>query len=247
MWILPWQCCQPLKCTRVTHAWFWFGRSKKDASRLRSNRSLRAAHTLSNKAPRDPRVAAGHAQWLPRLWASHGPQFAAPNLTAVCFSRWKQACQDRMKWKLLSHVQLFVTPMDCSPPGSSVHGILQARMLKWAAIPFPKGSSRGSNLGLLHCRQILCHLSHQGSPFGVRYPTPNNLMGGVEDTSAPSLVLFIQNQESHQVFQFSEAQQAWLSSNLCGSLESSWCRERSVSDLKWRIIENEIQSCTVFT
>ena len=28
----------------------------------------------------------------------------------------------------------FVTPMDCSPPGSSVHGILQARTLEWAAI-----------------------------------------------------------------------------------------------------------------
>ena len=27
-------------------------------------------------------------------------------------------------------------PMDCSPPGSSVHGILQARILEWGAIPF---------------------------------------------------------------------------------------------------------------
>ena len=27
-------------------------------------------------------------------------------------------------------------PMDCSPPGSSVHGILQARILEWVAIPF---------------------------------------------------------------------------------------------------------------
>ena len=32
-------------------------------------------------------------------------------------------------------------PMDCSPPGSSLHGILQARILEWAAMP----SSRGSN------------------------------------------------------------------------------------------------------
>ena len=31
--------------------------------------------------------------------------------------------------------------MDCSPPGSSAHGILQARTLKWMAIPFCKGSS----------------------------------------------------------------------------------------------------------
>ena len=33
-------------------------------------------------------------------------------------------------------------PMDCSPPGSSVHGILQARILEWVAIPFSKGSSQ---------------------------------------------------------------------------------------------------------
>ena len=29
-------------------------------------------------------------------------------------------------------------PMDCSPPGSSVHGILQARVLEWGAIAFSK-------------------------------------------------------------------------------------------------------------
>ena len=32
--------------------------------------------------------------------------------------------------------------MDCSPPGSSVHGILQARILEWVAIPFSRGSSQ---------------------------------------------------------------------------------------------------------
>ena len=32
-------------------------------------------------------------------------------------------------------------PMDCSPPGSSVHGIFQARVLEWGAIAFSKGSS----------------------------------------------------------------------------------------------------------
>ena len=33
-------------------------------------------------------------------------------------------------------------PMDCSPPGSSVHGILLARILEWVAISFSRGSSR---------------------------------------------------------------------------------------------------------
>ena len=31
--------------------------------------------------------------------------------------------------------------MDCSSPGSSVHGILQARILEWGAIPFSRGPS----------------------------------------------------------------------------------------------------------
>ena len=57
------------------------------------------------------------------------------------------------------------SPMDCSLPGSSVHGILQARILELVAIPSSRGSSpQGSNAGLLHCRWILYHLSHPGSP-----------------------------------------------------------------------------------
>ena len=57
--------------------------------------------------------------------------------------------------------------MDYSPPGSSVHGILQARILEWVAIPLFQGifPTQGWNPGLcLHCRQILYCLSHQGSP-----------------------------------------------------------------------------------
>ena len=50
--------------------------------------------------------------------------------------------------------------MDCSPPDSSIHRILQAMILEGVAVPF----SRGLNPGFLHCRQILYHLSHQGSP-----------------------------------------------------------------------------------
>ena len=41
----------------------------------------------------------------------------------------------------LSHSQLFCHPTDCSPPGSSVRGILQARILEWVAIPFSRGAS----------------------------------------------------------------------------------------------------------
>ena len=43
-------------------------------------------------------------------------------------------------------------PTDCSPPGSSVHGIPQARKLEWVAISYSKGSSRPRDPRLLHCR-----------------------------------------------------------------------------------------------
>ena len=41
--------------------------------------------------------------------------------------------------------------MDCSPPDSSVHGILQARILEWVAIPFSRGSSRPRDWTQISC------------------------------------------------------------------------------------------------
>ena len=70
-------------------------------------------------------------------------------------------------------------PMICRLPCSSVHGILQARILEWVAVPFSRGSSflqgifptQGSSPGLPHCRRILYRLRHQGNPLrtmGIR-------------------------------------------------------------------------------
>ena len=57
-------------------------------------------------------------------------------------------------------------PMDCSPPGSSVHAILQARILEWAAFPLPRDLS---NPGIKHGSPALqvdsLPLSYQGSPI----------------------------------------------------------------------------------
>ena len=41
--------------------------------------------------------------------------------------------------------------MDCSPPGSSVHGISQARILEWVAISFSKGSSQPTDQTCVSC------------------------------------------------------------------------------------------------
>ena len=81
-------------------------------------------------------------------------------------SSWTEKLQNTSKVLVAQSYPTLCDPMDSDSPGSSVPGILQARVLEWVAIPFSRGSSwPGIELGLLHCRQILYHLSHQGNPF----------------------------------------------------------------------------------
>ena len=58
-------------------------------------------------------------------------------------------------------------PMDCSLPGSSIHGIFEARVLEWVAIFFFGGPSQPRDRTLVSCIVGRCfyHLSHQGSPY----------------------------------------------------------------------------------
>ena len=49
----------------------------------------------------------------------------------------KEACVLSCLLSYFSPIRLFVTPMSCSLPGSSVHGILQARILEWMPFPSP--------------------------------------------------------------------------------------------------------------
>ena len=64
-----------------------------------------------------------------------------------------------------SSLTLF-NPMNGSPVGSPVHGILQSKILEWVAIFFSRGASqsRDPTPGLLHCKQFLYCLNHQVSP-----------------------------------------------------------------------------------
>jgi len=85
---------------------------------------------------------------------SHILHFAIPQTAAwqaplsMEFSR-----QEYWKVKLLV-TQSYLTlcdPMDCSSPGSSVHGILQARKFEWVAIPFSRGSSQTQDWTQVSC------------------------------------------------------------------------------------------------
>ena len=77
------------------------------------------------------------------------------NLKAPCVSAWgaiqkpyhilRDLNQRKLEVKVVNGkvAQLYAIlcdPMDCSQPGSSVHGILRARIVKWVAIPFSRSS-----------------------------------------------------------------------------------------------------------
>ena len=79
-----------------------------------------------------------------------------------------------MKVKVLA-AQSYPTlrnPMDCSPPGSSVHEILQARILERVAAPFPRGSSQPrdrTRVSRISCigRWVLYHEYHSNIKLKV--------------------------------------------------------------------------------
>ena len=75
----------------------------------------------------------------------------------ICLE-WTFRSQGRVHAQSLSHVW-HCDPMDCSPPSSSVHGIIQAIILEWIAIFFSRGSSWPRDQTRVSCigRQILYH------------------------------------------------------------------------------------------
>ena len=88
--------------------------------------------------------------------------------------------------------------MDCSLPGSS--SMEFSRQEYWSRLPFPLQGiflTQGSNPGLPHCRRILYHLSHQGSPVTYK-GTPQKTMSWLfvrNFTSQKGLAGYIQSAE----------------------------------------------------
>ena len=82
---------------------------------------------------------------LPRPWDSPGKNTGVGCHFLQCM-KVKSESEDVQSCPTLSH------PMDCSPPGSSIHGIFQARVLEWIAIAF----SDSSTLEPLNSSEPLC-------------------------------------------------------------------------------------------
>ena len=74
---------------------------------------------------------------------------------------------------------IFCNAMDCSPPGSSIHGIFQARILQRVAVSYPRGSSQPRDRTHVSCISCIGRwiLYHQ-HPLGSHFPlcTPHNLL-----------------------------------------------------------------------
>ena len=78
--------------------------------------------------------------------------------------------------------------IDCNSPGSSVHGIIQARILEWVPCPPPRDlPNPGMNLYLLHWQVNSLPPSHWGSPSAITKTTNYGwrlLLRGFPDDSA---------------------------------------------------------------
>ena len=74
------------------------------------------------------------------------PIFEMENMMTVLFFKCDKVCDECEKSESVSHsvVSHSLQPrgLDCSPAGSSVHGILRTGILEWVASPFSRGSSQ---------------------------------------------------------------------------------------------------------
>ena len=118
--------------------------------------------------------------------------------------------------KSLQSCLMLCDPMDCSPPGSSLHGILRARILEQVAIPFSRGSSQSRDETHISCvscigRQVLYHWHHPGSPHQV--PSDSNF-----PTVALSNLLLCKSREFERTKEFCPVEEGKrLSTLLLGS------------------------------
>ena len=119
-------------------------------------------HALEKEMATTPVFLPGESQGRGAWWAAIcGVAQSRTRLTRLSSSGARRVC-------VFSHVRLFYDPMDCSPPGCSVHGIFQARILERVAISFSRGPSWPRDqtpyvLYLLLWQADSLPLSHQGS------------------------------------------------------------------------------------
>ena len=130
------------------------------------------------------------------VWKIH---IAAKSVSTGVSIKWLDGLYFWHNWKFCLHIlHIFVlcsvsqscptlrnNPLDCSPLGSSVHGIPQTRILEWVAISSSRGSSRPRDWTLMSCvscigRQILYHWATGEAPYLSLLPPLAQICAGEE-------------------------------------------------------------------
>ena len=109
-----------------------------------------------------PATHQGHLPRVPRFLPSHHPMLLIETTFQVSVCSYSHCAVCLVAQSCLT----LYDPLDCSPPGSSVHGDSLGKNTGVGCHALLQGifPNPGIEPGSLHCRQILYHLSHQGSP-----------------------------------------------------------------------------------
>ena len=127
---------------------------------------------------KNPPANAGGVSWIPGPGRSHMPWGTKPGC-----HKYRSLC-DALRLVAQPRPPL-CHPVDCSPPGSSVHWDSPGKNTGVGCHALLQGifPTRGSNPRLPHCRRVLYHLSHRGSPRileWVAYPFSRRSCGTQE-------------------------------------------------------------------
>ena len=105
--------------------WSPWGRRESDTTERLNNKRRHSWHSLWEKGAWGCLSTCGFQVHVSRSWARLNENACLPLVAVESVAQLCPTLRD---------------PGDCSPPGSSIHGILRARILEWVAMPFSRGS-----------------------------------------------------------------------------------------------------------
>ena len=105
--------------------------------------------------------------------------------------------------KSLQSCPTLCNPVNCSPPGSSVHGIFQPRMLEWVAMPFSTGSSQPRDrtqvsMSVALASRFFTTSATRETPY-IKQITNKNLLYSTGNSTQYSVMTYMGN-ESKSVY-----------------------------------------------
>ena len=156
--LLPWG-CKELDMTEQLHFRLFILQTNEKKGPLSS---VPLTVPILAILPIDPALKLLHPSLLIAVFWMHLSGFIFKVFALTVPSVWNVLPPDTCCAKLLQLCLTLFNSVDCSLPGSSVHGTFQARILEWVAISFSRGSSRSRNqtrISYIACigRQVLYH------------------------------------------------------------------------------------------